>query len=55
MRKPPEKHCSAQTELVACAYLLGEGYDVFSSNGSQWVPGLIVQMRRRIGLSEPRP
>lgn len=30
MRKPPdEKHIGAQTELVACAYLLGEGYEVF--------------------------
>ena len=29
MRKSPDKHRGAQTELIACAYLLGEGYEVF--------------------------
>ena len=29
MRKSPDKHRGAQTELIACAYLLGEGYEAF--------------------------
>jgi hypothetical protein len=28
-RKAPDKHRGAQAELFACAYLLGEGYEVF--------------------------
>jgi hypothetical protein len=28
-RKAPDKHRGAQAELIACAYLLGEGYEVF--------------------------
>lgn len=29
MKKAPDKHRSGQTELIACAFLLGEGYEVF--------------------------
>jgi hypothetical protein len=29
MMKATQKHCGTQAELIACAYLLGEGYDVF--------------------------
>jgi hypothetical protein len=28
-RKAPDKHRGTQAELIACAYLLGEGYEVF--------------------------
>lgn len=27
--QPPAKHLAAQTELAACVFLLGEGYEVF--------------------------
>jgi hypothetical protein len=33
-RKAPEKHRGAQAELIACTYLLGEGYEVFRNISS---------------------
>jgi hypothetical protein len=40
--RAPDKHRGAQTELLACTYLLGEGYDVFRNISAHGLVDIIA-------------
>src|SRR5262249_15828766 len=42
MQKAATKHRGAQTELLACAFLLGEGYEVFRNISAHGTADIIA-------------